>query len=191
MTINFKLVNNICNPQIKMKNQGQVFKQFSFVAVLMALLAACLCTTAQTFTVLHNFTNSPDGAAPYLGGGMVLSGNTLFGTTQRGGSFGKGTVFSVNTDGSDYTILHNFTGGSDGSIPPSGLASYSNTLFGTTLLGGTNGSGIVFSINTNGSNFMVLHTFGAATSLVTPIQPSTITTNVDGACPYPFVSLNC
>ena len=167
-----------------MKIQVNILKRVFPIVILVPLLLISFFVSAQTLTVLHTFTNSPDGAGPYIGGGMVLSGNTLFGTTQSGGSFSYGTVFSVNTDGSGYTILHNFTGGSGGSTPPSGLVLSSNMLFGTTLIGGTNGTGIIFSINTNGSNFTVLHNFGAATSLVTPIQPSTITTNVDGACPY-------
>jgi uncharacterized repeat protein (TIGR03803 family) len=167
-----------------MKIQGNILKRVFSIAILMPLLVMSFRLSAQILTVLHTFTNSPDGASPYTGGGMVLSGNALFGTTESGGSFSYGTVFSVNTDGSDYTILHNFTGGSGGSTPPSGLVLSSNTLYGTTLLGGTNSSGTIFSINTNGSNFTVLYNFGAASSIVTPIQPSTITTNVDGACPY-------
>ena len=49
--------------------------------------------TAQTLTVLHHFTGlSPytniDGAAP---NGFVLSGNTLYGTAQFGGTGNNGT----------------------------------------------------------------------------------------------------
>jgi uncharacterized repeat protein (TIGR03803 family) len=170
-----------------MNNQGQLVKELSRATILVVLLLVGFSANAQTLTVLHSFSNSPDGAAPYLGGSMNLSGNTLYGTTKSGGSFSNGTVFSVNIDGSNFSILHNFTGGSDGAYPPSGLALSGvpgNTLYGTTLRGGTNGTGVIFSLNTNGSNFTVLHTFGAASSLPTPIQPDTITTNVDGACPY-------
>ena len=46
------------------------------------------------------YTNS-DGAFPYSG--LVLLGNTLYGTTTQGGSGGVGTVFSVNTDGTGFT----------------------------------------------------------------------------------------
>src|ERR1035438_6146344 len=68
---------------------------------------------AQTCTVLHTFTsNQPgsgswDGANPY--GGLVLVGNTLYGTTHAGGTSGNGTVFSLNTNRSAYTVLHTFT----------------------------------------------------------------------------------
>ena len=53
-----------------------------------------------------NFTSS-DGADPYAG--LILSGNTLYGTTS-GGSWGDGTVFAINTDGIGFTNLHSFTG---------------------------------------------------------------------------------
>ena len=43
--------------------------------------------TAQTFTVLHSFTHYGDGGYP---NGLVLSGNTLYGTVADGGSGGNG-----------------------------------------------------------------------------------------------------
>ena len=48
-----------------------------------------------------------DGSYPYAG--LILSGNTLYGTTIDGGSSGNGTVFAVNTDGTGFTNLHSFT----------------------------------------------------------------------------------
>src|SRR5215469_6489420 len=138
-----------------MKNQGNGLSGGLLVGILFFLFLASPYDGAQTLTVLHSFTNSPDGAAPYIGGSMLILGNTLFGTTSGGGSFSNGTVFSVNTDGSNFSILHHFTGGSDGAAPPPGLTlcGIGNTLYGTTLFGGTNGSGVIYSLNTNGSNF--------------------------------------
>ena len=48
--------------------------------------------TAQTFTNLHSF-NYSDGVRPTAG--LILSGNTLYGTAIVGGSSGQGTVFSL------------------------------------------------------------------------------------------------
>jgi uncharacterized repeat protein (TIGR03803 family) len=46
------------------------------------------------FAVLHNFVGGPgDGANPR--GGLTFANNTLYGTTESGGSAGKGTVFSL------------------------------------------------------------------------------------------------
>jgi len=50
---------------------------------------------------------------------LILSGNTLYGTASRGGSYGSyggGTVFAVNTDGTGFTNLHSLTY-SDGANP--------------------------------------------------------------------------
>ena len=78
--------------------------------------------------------------------GLTLSGSTLYGTTMEGGSFGLGTVFQVNTDGSGYTVLKNFTG-SDGANPSAGLTLSSSTLYGTTSSGGSLGAGVVFRLS--------------------------------------------
>jgi len=113
-------------------------------------------TNGTRFTILHSFsagyTNS-DGADP--GAGMILSGHTLLGTTVQGGSSGNGTIFRVNTDGTGFTILHNFSavsGGwptynSDGAKPWGGLTLSGNTMYGTTLYGGSSGFGTVFGLS--------------------------------------------
>src|SRR6267378_3252948 len=113
--------------------------------------------TAQTFTNLYGFTGGNDGGAPYAG--LILSGNTLYGTTTAGGSSSNGTVFAVNTDGSGFTNLHGFTGGNDGGAPYAGLILSGNTLYGTTAFGGSSGNGTVFAVNTDGSGFTNLHGF--------------------------------
>jgi len=118
------------------------------------------------FTNLHNFTAIPhastrnsDGANPI--GGLVLSGNSLYGAALNGGTNGWGTVFKVNTDGSGFATLHHFTDGSDGALPADGLILSGNTLYGTASYGGSSstGDGTVFAINTNGDGFTTLHIF--------------------------------
>src|ERR1041384_2279489 len=96
-----------------------IIKNF-LLPVLIAGLGFALAgrLTAQTFTVLHSFTGS-DGAFPYAG--LILSGNTLYGTTALGGGSDGGTVFAVNTDGSGFTNLHSFTGRGDGVALEAGL----------------------------------------------------------------------
>jgi uncharacterized repeat protein (TIGR03803 family) len=115
--------------------------------------------------VLHHFTNSPDGALPMAD--LVLSGNTLYGTTVNGGTNGTGTIFCVNTNGTSYQELHAFAKGpvngtnEDGGYPQATLLLSGNTLYGTARYGGTNGSGTIFSISTNGTNFAVVYQFSS------------------------------
>jgi uncharacterized repeat protein (TIGR03803 family) len=116
----------------------------------------------QTLNVLYSFTNTPDGQGP--SGGLIISGNKLYGTTTEGGSNSLGIVFSLNTDGSGETTLHSFTAdpsgtNSDGAIPWAGLVVAGDTIFGTTRDGGPHGGGTLFSLKTDGSQFTVLHGF--------------------------------
>jgi uncharacterized repeat protein (TIGR03803 family) len=100
-------------------------------------------TDGTGFTTLYIFSGGNDGAVP--AGGLVLSGNTLYGTTE-GGSAGSGTAFEVNTDGTGFATLWSFSGGSDGSGPQDGLVLSGSTLYGTTTAGGSNGVGTVFAL---------------------------------------------
>jgi len=115
-------------------------------------------TNGNVFKRLYSFTaldpdtgTNKDGANP--GAGLILSGNTLYGTTSAGGSGGYGTVFAINTNGTGFTTLHGFTAtsgslstNSDGANPAAGLILAGNTLYGTTSQGGTNGNGVLFSL---------------------------------------------
>jgi len=139
---------------------------------LLLVVFACLLTPlgrlwAQTFTTLHTFTpvlnhTNSDGANP--NGVLVLSGKTLYGTTGTGGSSAKGNVLAINTDGTCFTNLHDFSAlvfntNSDGADPYAGLTLSTNTLYGTTQYGGALGYGTVFAVNTNGTGFTNLHSF--------------------------------
>ena len=130
-------------------------------------------TNGTGFTSLYDFTGlippdytNSDGARPRAG--LLLSGNTLYGTTQRGGGSDKGTVFAVNTDGGGFMTLHTFTNGSDGATPYAGVILAGDTLYGTASAGGSSGNGTVFAVKTNGTGFTTLHSFAVS----------------DGAIPY-------
>ncbi|MGA2761171.1 MAG: choice-of-anchor tandem repeat GloVer-containing protein, partial [Candidatus Cybelea sp.] len=119
-------------------------------------------TTAGKETVVYNFKGAPgDGSNPL--GGLLNVNGTLYGTTQLGGTNGKGTVFAVTPSGKE-TVFYSFKGGSgDGSYPLADLANVNGTLYGTTISGGVlckrySGCGTVFSVTTAGTE-TVLHRF--------------------------------
>jgi uncharacterized repeat protein (TIGR03803 family) len=136
-------------------------------------------TNGTGFTNLYSFkagnTNSSgaytNSSGAYPDAGLVLSGNTLYGTAYSGGNSGNGTVFAVNTDGTGFTNLYSFSviktnssgifTNSDGANPQSGLFLSGNILYGTAPMGGTNGNGTIFAININGTGFTNLHNFSA------------------------------
>ena len=106
--------------------------------------------TAGNETVLHSFSGSPDGATPQGGLVMDAAGN-LYGTTTYGGVANNGTVFKLDTVGSE-TVLHSFSGLYDGANPMADLLiDTAGNLYGTTAGGGgPDGYGTVFKIYTNG-----------------------------------------
>src|SRR5207244_9943375 len=55
------------------------------------------------FAVLKLFTNWVEGANPEAG--LVLSGNTLYGTASNGGTLNNGASVSLSTDGSGFAVL--------------------------------------------------------------------------------------
>lgn len=109
------------------------------------------------------YTNA-DGSGPAAG--VILSGNTLYGTTMNGGFYGSGTLFRVNTDGSGFANLHNFTftdqtteTNADGANLEAPLLLAGNQLYGTANAGGPNAVGTIFRLDTSGNNFTNLHNF--------------------------------
>lgn len=121
-------------------------------------------TDGTGFQVLHGFTGgqlaaSNDGGMPY--GAVTVSDSKLYGMTRFGGTSTRGTIFSLNTDGTGFQVLHSFTeAADDGALPEGSLTLVGSTLYGLTNSGGGNDTGTIFRINTDGSDFTVLHSFG-------------------------------
>ena len=118
-------------------------------------------TDGSGYTVLKSYSpsNIPDGNTPHYAS-VTISGATLYGTTYGGGSNNWGTVFKMNTDGTGYTVLKHFTNTVGGANPTTGLTLNEGVLYGTTYNGGTGGWGTLFKLNTDGTGFMVLRSFG-------------------------------
>ncbi len=149
---------------------------FRLLALLVGLgLMLAGQVMAQTLTTLHSFTGR-EGNYPHAA--LILSGNTLYGTTEAGGTSAKGTVFAINTNGSGFTTLYDFTGSSDGAYPAARLVLSDNTLYGTTqgtiVNGRSSTVGTVFAVNTDGSGFTTLYVFSGS----------------DGANPYAGLALS-
>jgi hypothetical protein len=89
--------------------------------------------------------NGQDGNGPTAG--LVLKGDTLFGTTSGDGF--NGSVFKIEAPEQE-SVLYNFCSQpncTDGSEPLAGLImDKSGNLYGNTNLGGANNSGVVFEI---------------------------------------------
>lgn len=126
-------------------------------------------TPSGTHTVLYNFTGGLDGSEPYGGVTLDAQGN-LYGTTVTGGTGGPceggcGVAYQLTNDGGTWTetVLHNFTGGNDGSGPGAGLTlDAMGNLYGMTPTGGAFGVGTIYQLHPNQDGtwrFKVVHAF--------------------------------
>lgn len=123
-----------------------------------------LTYTLARYGLLYEFLGGPeDGERPvdYYDYKLAVDSNgVLYGTTEYGGLNGWGTIFKLNSDGTSYQILHEFSGGAaDGKWPYSSVIVDGSVLYGTASDGGEFGGGIIFKMNTDGSDFTVLHSF--------------------------------
>ncbi|NTW23969.1 MAG: hypothetical protein HGA37_04665 [Lentimicrobium sp.] len=118
-------------------------------------------TDGTGFSTLHSFNYYVDGGYP--AGSLIKSGNKLYGMAKYGGSGSKGTIFSLDVDGSNFTTLHHFNG-SEGRYPHGNLVLSGTTLYGMTPEGGINLGGTLFSIQTNGSAYSDLVQFDNSAS---------------------------
>jgi uncharacterized repeat protein (TIGR03803 family) len=129
------------------------------IAIVFALMVATTQSAqAQTFTVLHNFTNGADGGEPAAGLSMDRAGN-LYGTASTGGNSssglcadrnprGCGTVFKLSRKGSGwvFTPIYTFSG-PDGANPQARvIIGPDGSLYGTTTYGGDADEGTVFNL---------------------------------------------
>ncbi len=105
------------------------------------------------FTKIHDF-DSIGGKHPH-GVLVQLPNGRLAGLTAHGGSFGKGVLYTINNDGSDYSVIKNFID----SWPSTGiLLASDNMLYGATASTQANG-GKVFRISPDGTGYSELATF--------------------------------
>jgi uncharacterized repeat protein (TIGR03803 family) len=118
-------------------------------------LGLAFSTTGQTFTTIKNFGGPLTGLRP---NSQLTQGpnGMLYGTTARAEGDAFGTIFKMQPDGSGFITLKWFTNWVEAAVPCGNLALSGNMLYGMTRLGGTSGSGTVFKVNTDGTDFQVL-----------------------------------
>ena len=138
---------------------------------------------AQTIAVtpLHVFALQTEISDPIcLTAGR--SGGVLYGTTHLDQT--NGTVFTINTDGSGYAVLHTFADSETTFGDPGTGFAYTyvtegsdGRLYGTVPSGGAFGYGAVFRLNANGSGYTVIHDFTS----ITESSPASLMQARDGA----------
>ncbi len=155
----------VMNPK-KISHHSFVLAIIAGGGLSMGIWGASAAKAQDMINTLASF-NVSDGAGPESG--LILSGNTLYGTTGYGGANGDGTVFSVPVTGGTPTVLASFNG-SNGRNPYGDLILSGNTLYGTTTEGGAYGGqfiggiggGTVFSVPVTGGTPNVLASFNGS-----------------------------
>jgi uncharacterized repeat protein (TIGR03803 family)/probable HAF family extracellular repeat protein len=96
-------------------------------------------------TIMHSFGAPGDGATPNTGLIQASDGN-FYGTTSKGGKYGKGTVFAIAPYGTEATLYSFGESSGDGNQPLSLIQGSDGNFYGTTSAGGVSGNGTVFSL---------------------------------------------
>ena len=149
-----------------------------FAAVLIAGVSfAARHVEAQSYRVLAEF----EAQTTYREGLILGLDGRLYGTSFMGGPrgpFAWGTVFSMDTDGDNYTVLHAFEGSGHDRHPSSPLIQTPDgSLYGTA---GWNGAmGAIFRIDPQGQ-YTVLHAFSFSPAPTGGSRPSGLTLASDG-----------
>jgi uncharacterized repeat protein (TIGR03803 family) len=120
---------------------------------------AAVGSPAQTFTTLHSFDYTVDGAYPFEVLVQTTNGN-LYGTTPVGGANSAGTVFEITPSGR-FTTPYSFcsqSGCTDCESPYGVVQATDGNLYGGAIYGGADGYGTIFRISLSG-RLTTLHTF--------------------------------
>ena len=127
-------------------SEGVATVAVALAMVFLLAVAAGPAAQAQTYRVIHNFTNGQDGGDP---ASVIIDGaGNLYGTASSGG-FGHGTVYELLHKGSGWIFspLYSFKGGIDGAGPSAAVVfGPDGLLYGTTYAGGVGDNGTVFDL---------------------------------------------
>ena len=119
--------------------------------------------TSYFFRIMPDGTGyKKSGSVGYFPYGKILLHEAyLYGTTsgELGSTTNFGTIYKIKADGTGFLELHRFTDAKTGAGQIAPVTLVGTTLYGATLRGGLNNKGIIFSINTDGTNFKILHNF--------------------------------
>ena len=110
------------------------------------------------FRIVKTFSSTTDGGNLFHG--LSVADGGITGVARNGGQANAGTLLQVATSGSNFSVLHHFSGGSsDGAYPYVGSAVVDNVLYGITYLGGANEACVLYSYDRSSGTYSVNHRF--------------------------------
>jgi uncharacterized repeat protein (TIGR03803 family) len=106
---------------------------------------------------IFRFSEDEEGINPAAA--LIEANGYLYGVAPLGGNSENGVVYRLRADGTDFRVLHHFTG-TTGAYPNASLTTtYDGYLYGMTPNGGASGLGVVFRVKQDGSDFSKLVDF--------------------------------
>ncbi len=81
-------------------------KYFYLILLIIGIYISPLCLAEYDMVVMLEGDDDRVKANQFIEG----SDGFLYGTNERGGEFGSGSIFRINKDGSGYQVLHSFAG---------------------------------------------------------------------------------
>jgi uncharacterized repeat protein (TIGR03803 family) len=119
----------------------------------------------NTYTDVWDFQNWSDGTEP-IAGVMKTSNGQVYGTTSKGGSGGRGTVFKYNTCTDQMTTICSFVSAAPSPRTPCVQLNEATNgkLYGVSSGGGPTNYGTIFSIDTSTNTMTLVNSWSSTKS---------------------------
>lgn len=108
------------------------------------------------YEIVRNFSNV-DGLGSAPDAGLLEHDGLYWGVTQGGGANSSGVIYSIKSDGTEYTVRHDFDN-SIAALPLGSMIEANGKFWGTTRFGANvSSNGVIFTLDADGTNFTVVH----------------------------------
>ena len=159
------------NISLTMKKTNSKTTIKTFVTLILLCFYGYHNNVMGQYAVIVNFTGlsgAYSGGTPQTDQNVISDGTYIYGMTNGGGTSGLGVIYKVMPDGTNYSVLMDFTGALNGSKPEGSFIYDGTYLYGMTSTGGTSNLGTLFKIKTDGTGYVKLKDFTGTLNGSTP-----------------------
>jgi uncharacterized repeat protein (TIGR03803 family) len=140
------------------RSPGRLAAPIAIASCLLLFAGASTAEELAVQTVIHSYTEDMTNCFSCEAPPTETTDGTLYGTTTGGGADDWGTIYRINS-GSEYQLMHEFTGALGGE-PQHGLVQASDgNLYGVTSRGGQFDEGVLYRFSPRG-RYVIVDEFG-------------------------------